>query len=70
VPCGPINDVAGALDLAASLGLDPVVSVPGSPVPQIANPLRLSATPPSYRTPPTPLPTTAPVGVQSSPDAP
>ncbi|HSN06895.1 MAG TPA: CoA transferase [Candidatus Angelobacter sp.] len=52
VPCGPINDVRGAFDLATSLGLEPVVAVPGSPVPQVANPLRLSATPPTYRTPP------------------
>jgi crotonobetainyl-CoA:carnitine CoA-transferase CaiB-like acyl-CoA transferase len=60
VPCGPINDVAGAFDLAASLGLEPVVSVPGSDVPQVANPLRLSATPPTYRTPPPRLPTDLP----------
>ena len=60
VPCGPINDVAGAFDLAASLGLDPVVAVPGSLVPQVANPLRLSATPPTYRTPPPSLPGGAP----------
>jgi crotonobetainyl-CoA:carnitine CoA-transferase CaiB-like acyl-CoA transferase len=52
VPCGPINDVRGAFDLATSLGLDPMVAVPGSPVPQVANPLRMSATPPTYRTPP------------------
>jgi crotonobetainyl-CoA:carnitine CoA-transferase CaiB-like acyl-CoA transferase len=56
VPCGPINDVAGAFDLARSLGLDPVVAVPGSDVPQVANPLGMSATPPTYRTPPPPMP--------------
>ena len=56
VPCGPINDIAGAFDLASSLGLGSVVAVPGSPVPQVANPLRMSATPPTYRTPPVPLP--------------
>jgi len=60
VPCGPINDVAGAFDLATSLGLSPVVAVPGSPVPQVANPLRMSATPPSYRTPPPALPPVRP----------
>ena len=49
VPCGPINDLAGAFGLAGSLGLDPTVDVPGSDVAQVANPLRLSATPPSYR---------------------
>jgi crotonobetainyl-CoA:carnitine CoA-transferase CaiB-like acyl-CoA transferase len=52
VPSGPINDVAGAFDLADSLGLAPVVAIDGSPVPQVANPLRMSATPPTYRTPP------------------
>ncbi len=56
VPCGPINDIAGAFDLATSLGLDPVVAVPGSLVPQVANPLRLSATPATYRTPPPSMP--------------
>jgi crotonobetainyl-CoA:carnitine CoA-transferase CaiB-like acyl-CoA transferase len=56
VPCGPINDVAGAFDLATSLGLDPVVAVPGSAVPQVANPLRMSATPPAYRSGPPPMP--------------
>lgn len=47
VPCGPINDVAGAFALATSLGLDPVVDAAGSP--QVANPITLSATPPTYR---------------------
>jgi crotonobetainyl-CoA:carnitine CoA-transferase CaiB-like acyl-CoA transferase len=56
VPCGPINDVAGAFELATSLALSPIVAVPGSAVPQVANPLRMSATPPSYRIPPAPLP--------------
>ena len=56
VPCGPINDLAGAFELATSLALDPVVAVPGSTVPQVANPLRMSATPPTYRTPPPSMP--------------
>jgi crotonobetainyl-CoA:carnitine CoA-transferase CaiB-like acyl-CoA transferase len=47
VPCGPINDVAAAFDLAARLGLHPVVDAAGSP--QVANPISLSATPPTYR---------------------
>ena len=47
VPCGPINDMAGAFDLATRLGLAPVVDAGG--VPTVANPLRLSETPPSYR---------------------
>jgi crotonobetainyl-CoA:carnitine CoA-transferase CaiB-like acyl-CoA transferase len=60
VPCGPINDISGAFDLATSLGLDPVVAVPDSPVPQVANPLRMSATPPSYRTAPPSMPEATP----------
>ncbi len=49
VPCGPINGLDDAFALATSLDLSPVVEVPGSPVPQVANPLRMSATPPAYR---------------------
>jgi crotonobetainyl-CoA:carnitine CoA-transferase CaiB-like acyl-CoA transferase len=47
VPCGPINDVAAAVELAASLGLSPVVDAGG--VPSVANPLKMSATPATYR---------------------
>jgi len=47
VPCGPINDVGQGMQLAESLGLEPIVGVFGSA--QVANPLRLSATPVSYR---------------------
>jgi len=47
VPCGPINDVAQGMRLAESLGLEPIVDVNGSA--QVANPLRLSATPVTYR---------------------
>ncbi|MER7499376.1 CoA transferase [Nonomuraea pusilla] len=47
VPCGPINDLAGAFSLAEELGLEPAVEVDG--VGQVADPIRLSATPPSYR---------------------
>jgi crotonobetainyl-CoA:carnitine CoA-transferase CaiB-like acyl-CoA transferase len=50
VPCGPINDVGQGMDLAESLGLEPIVGVFGSA--QVASPLRLSATPVSYRHPP------------------
>jgi len=50
VPCGPINDVAGAFDLAARLGLAPIAEADG--IPTVANPLTLSETPPSYRRPP------------------
>jgi len=47
VPCGPINDVAQGMDLATSLGLEPIVDVDGSA--QVAHPVRLSRTPASYR---------------------
>lgn len=50
VPCGPINDLAAAFALAADLGLEPAVDLDG--VGQVANPVRMSATPPSYRRPP------------------
>lgn len=53
VPCGPINDIAAAFGLAAELGLDPAVRVDG--VGQVANPIRLGATPPAYRLAPPPL---------------
>jgi len=53
VPCGPINDLAGAFAFAEALGLSPVVEVVDprreTPVRQVRNPLRMSATPPSYR---------------------
>lgn len=54
VPCGPINDIAQAFDLAARLGLDPVVEVGGTPT--VAHPIRLSRTPASYRSGPPDLP--------------
>ncbi len=47
VPCGPINDVGQGIDLAASLGLDPVVDCGG--VAQVASPIRLSGSKVSYR---------------------
>jgi crotonobetainyl-CoA:carnitine CoA-transferase CaiB-like acyl-CoA transferase len=52
VPCGPINDVAGAFAFAESLGLEPIVEIVDArrPAPsrQVRNPIGLSATPPSY----------------------
>jgi crotonobetainyl-CoA:carnitine CoA-transferase CaiB-like acyl-CoA transferase len=54
-----VNDVAGAFALAQSLGLEPIVSVPvgdGSAVQLTRNPIRLSRTPPSYRSAPPSLP--------------
>ena len=50
VPCGPINDVAEAVALAGQLGLEPVVESGGTRT--IAHPVRLSATPATYRLPP------------------
>ncbi|MFC4852577.1 CaiB/BaiF CoA transferase family protein [Actinophytocola glycyrrhizae] len=47
VPCGPVNDVAGAFELAARLGLAPTVPLDGLDV--VANPIGLSRTPPEYR---------------------
>jgi crotonobetainyl-CoA:carnitine CoA-transferase CaiB-like acyl-CoA transferase len=56
VPCGPINDMAGAFDLADQLGLSPVVEIDdprrAAPSRQVRDPLRMSATPPSYRSAP------------------
>lgn len=47
VPCGPINSVSQAIALAERLGLQPTIDVDG--VAQIANPVRYSRTPASYR---------------------
>jgi len=61
VPCGPINDVAAAFELAQRLGLEPIVEIVGassadrgqaghSSVQQhAANPITLSSTPATYR---------------------
>jgi crotonobetainyl-CoA:carnitine CoA-transferase CaiB-like acyl-CoA transferase len=60
VPAGVVNDLAGAFELARSVGLEPVVDVPsadgGAPVPLTRNPIRLSRTPPTYRSAPPDLP--------------
>lgn len=55
VPCGPVNDLAGAFGLAESLGLSPRATVAGDrgPLDLVANPIGLSRTPPRYvRRPP------------------
>ncbi|MEU2235778.1 CaiB/BaiF CoA transferase family protein [Streptomyces vietnamensis] len=52
VPCGPINDLAAAFDLADRLGLAPRVPESAAGPGQVAHPIRLGATPPSYRTAP------------------
>jgi crotonobetainyl-CoA:carnitine CoA-transferase CaiB-like acyl-CoA transferase len=50
IPCGPINDVQGGIDLASDLGLEPVALA--GDVPTVRHPIRFSATSPSYRLPP------------------
>ncbi len=55
VPCGPINDLAGAFTLAETLELDPITimqSQVGTSIAQLSNPIRLSKTPPRYTLPP------------------
>jgi crotonobetainyl-CoA:carnitine CoA-transferase CaiB-like acyl-CoA transferase len=47
LPCGPINDVRGGVELATRLGLEPVVDVEG--LPMVRNPATYSLTPPRYR---------------------
>ncbi len=59
VPAGVVNDVRGAFELADSLGLEPIVGLPGRDggiVRLPRNPIRLSRTPASYRAGPPPLP--------------
>jgi crotonobetainyl-CoA:carnitine CoA-transferase CaiB-like acyl-CoA transferase len=59
VPAGVVNDLAGAFEFAAGIGLEPIVALPregGGTVPLPRNPIRLSATPPRYRSAPPPLP--------------
>lgn len=55
VPAGAVNDIAAAFALAHELGLDPIVQLPrsdGTTVGLTRNPIRLSATPASYRSAP------------------
>ncbi|MFE5914486.1 CaiB/BaiF CoA transferase family protein [Streptomyces wedmorensis] len=52
VPCGPINDLAAAFGLADRLGLAPRVPESAAGPGQVVNPIRLDATPPSYRAAP------------------
>lgn len=59
VPAGVVNDLEGAFALAQTLGLEPLVSVPaadGGAVALTRNPIRLSRTPPTYRSAPPPMP--------------
>lgn len=56
VPCGPVNNIAEAFAFADGLGLDAVVELDDPQRPEafrtVANPIGLSATPPTYRTAP------------------
>lgn len=58
VPCGPINDLGQAFELARRLGLEPVHEIPsaaGGRVATIAHPITLARTPATYRTAPPPF---------------
>ena len=51
VPCGPVNDIGEAIELATRLGLDPVVHHPssgGHDIATLANPITLTRTPARY----------------------
>jgi crotonobetainyl-CoA:carnitine CoA-transferase CaiB-like acyl-CoA transferase len=50
IACGPINDVKGGVELAESLGLEPVALA--GDIPTVRNPIRLSKTPPRHELPP------------------
>lgn len=55
IPCGMVNQVDDAFELAMTLGLDPIVETgreDGTTVATTANPIALSSTPASYRLPP------------------
>ncbi len=56
VPCGPINDLAAAFAFADRLGLEARATIDDprrdAPVEQVANPIRLGATPATYRSAP------------------
>ncbi|MEH3154057.1 MAG: CoA transferase [Gordonia paraffinivorans] len=52
VPAGPINDLAEAFDVARSFGIEPATRVDVGGEPTVRNPIGLSRTPPTYRTPP------------------
>jgi crotonobetainyl-CoA:carnitine CoA-transferase CaiB-like acyl-CoA transferase len=47
VPCAPINTIDGGVALAQELGLDPVVTIDGTP--GVRNPITFSSTPAVYR---------------------
>jgi crotonobetainyl-CoA:carnitine CoA-transferase CaiB-like acyl-CoA transferase len=65
VPAGPVLDIPAALALAGRLGLEPVVLAGG--VPTVADPIRLSRTPATYRAaPPSPWAAPSPAGQEAT----
>lgn len=54
ISCGPINSIAGGVNFAREMGLDPVVEVGtgDNAIPMIRNPMTFSRTPPRYALPP------------------
>ncbi len=59
VPAGQVNDLGAAFEFAERIGLDPTVEIPredGSTVNLTRNPIKLSATPATYRSAPPTLP--------------
>jgi crotonobetainyl-CoA:carnitine CoA-transferase CaiB-like acyl-CoA transferase len=59
VPAGQVNDLGAAFAFAERIGLDPTVAITredGTAISLTRNPIRLSATPPTYRTAPPLLP--------------
>jgi crotonobetainyl-CoA:carnitine CoA-transferase CaiB-like acyl-CoA transferase len=59
VPAGQVNDLGAAFEFAAAIGLEPTVEIPredGSTVSLTRNPIRLSASPATYRIAPPLLP--------------
>jgi crotonobetainyl-CoA:carnitine CoA-transferase CaiB-like acyl-CoA transferase len=59
VPAGQVNDLGAAFAFAERIGLDPTVAIPrddGSTVRLTRNPIRLSASPATYRSAPPTLP--------------
>ncbi len=54
LPCAPLLDIAGGIDFASQIGLDPVVTVGSGEraLPGIRNPMTFARTPASYRSAP------------------
>jgi crotonobetainyl-CoA:carnitine CoA-transferase CaiB-like acyl-CoA transferase len=61
VPAGCVNDIAEAFELAGAIGLDPIVTLTTDEDVEVRlprNPIRMSATPPTYRSAPPAFPET------------